>query len=1395
MKQKEKMVLFSILVVLAVIAVIAVPSALADIPPSKTYPANAVWFDHEVSSAEYCETVDVDVWINISPNYTISFHGEFDYTSGCVEVTKFVGNMTNWPTFCEAGLTPGHVIITGANAIIPANPPGVTHIGTLTIHCCNETSPCLTDLVWDTAESYIEGPDYNEIKPVTWHDGTFTCESEEKPDLVVEKSVTIADGNFSVVYTVTNNGSAPAGESTTCKYVDGELMESQACPALGPGESHGGTFLSEHCPCGATINVTVCADNAEEVDESDETNNCEVNFVDCPYIEVDIRADGIASNIFNAADYMICPGTVTEDGVTIDNETAMGALVIYCQNNGINVYITLGTWGEYVVQIGNDPADNNSWSYAVNEEVPPVGGAQKVIFDGDRVHWYNYNLQYYSVLTAIDKTEIVVGETITATVTWKNITGIHLLNGASVNVGPMGPWGPEPGPSVGTTGVDGTCTFPWSTVGTWGVYAVDPVHGSGIYNYPPVSFTCSQEKPDLVVTKTVSFSDSTFTVNYTVSNIGTAPANESTTCKYVDGELMEDQACPTLNPGESFNGSFNLEPCPCGSILNVTVCADNDNVVNESDETNNCEVNIIECPSIKVDIRADGIADNIFDVTGYSICPGTVTEDGVTIDNETAMGALVIYCQNNGINVYITLGTWGEYVVQIGNDPADNNSWSYAVNEEVPPVGGAQKVIFDGDRVHWYNYNLHYYEVLTAIDKTEIVVGESLTATVTWKNITGIHLLNGASVNVGPMGPWGPEPGPSVGTTGVDGTCTFPWSTVGTWGVYAVDPVHGSGIYNYPPVSFTCSQEKPDLVVTKTVSFSDSTFTVNYTVSNIGTAPANESTTCKYLDGELMEDQACPTLNPGESYNGSFYPESCPCGSTLNVTVCADNDNVVNESDETNNCEVNIIECPYIIVDIRADGIASNIFDVADYMICPGTVTEDGITIDNETAMGAVVAYCQDNGINVQITMTGLGEYVVQIGNDPVDNNSWMYAVNGVVPPVGGAQEVIFDGDLVHWYNYNLQYYSVLTAIDKTEIVVGETITATVTWKNITGIHLLNGASVHVGVMGPWGPEPGPSVGTTGVDGTCTFPWSTVGTWGVYAVDPVHGSGIYNYPPVSFTCSKEEKPDLVVEKKWEMWVEEAARRYNVSYVILNNGTAIAPRGHNSTLYVDDIEIEHKPIPVDLAPGDNYTDTFDTVIACTGNFDTIKVCVDNDNVVYELNETNNCLENVWPTHCPAEIAVYQADVPNADGILNALRTQRDDNLKDEYVDRYYGNSPELAKVIGCDSALTNEAARLLSKYSPMVSQDAHRIDVDTLITERDVKEIESFIGRFKESVLNNRDGISADSTEELIKFLDEFEKQVEASEGKTFSEALHDSIYYKNEQMPGHENEGYLHTPL
>ncbi|MCW7074436.1 MAG: hypothetical protein OCU24_01105 [Candidatus Methanospirare jalkutatii] len=207
------------------------------------------------------------------------------------------------------------------------------------------------------------------------------------------------------------------------------------------------------------------------------------------------------------------------------------------------------------------------------------------------------------------------------------------------------------------------------------------------------------------------------------------------------------------------------------------------------------------------------------------------------------------------------------------------------------------------------------------------------------------------------------------------------------------------------------------------------------------------------------------------------------------------------------------LEAP-INIFLRADSITGNIFNVS-YTVNPGTVTEDGVTINNQTAMGAIVAYCQDNGINVDITSTWGWAYLLQIGNNESDYNYWCYAVDEVVPGVGGAQYSLSGGEFVHWYNCGLNYYTVLTTLNTSMIIAGGYLNATVTWKNLSGKYPLQGADVYVSSAAY---TPGTKVGTTGSDGNVTFQWSIPGVWYVYAVDPVHGSGIYNYPPVSFTC-------------------------------------------------------------------------------------------------------------------------------------------------------------------------------------------------------------------------------------------------------------------------------------
>ncbi|MGB7001955.1 MAG: CFI-box-CTERM domain-containing protein [Halobacteriota archaeon] len=159
-----------------------------------------------------------------------------------------------------------------------------------------------------------------------------------------------------------------------------------------------------------------------------------------------------------------------------------------------------------------------------------------------------------------------------------------------------------------------------------------------------------------------------------------------------------------------------------------------------------------------------------------------------------------------------------------------------------------------------------------------------------------------------------------------------------------------------------------------------------------------------------------------------------------------------------------------------------------------------------------------------------------------------------------------------------------------------------------------------------------------------------------------------------------EKPDLFIEAKCEEWVGENS--YNVTYVIHNNGTAIAPAGHNTTLIVDGNVVEHKPVPA-LAPGETYSDTFDTVISCTAGSDIIKVCADNFSVVDELNEDNNCLENEWQCHgCFIATAAYGTPLHED---IDVLRDFRDvylmtNQIGRAFTDIYYTTSPPIADVI-------------------------------------------------------------------------------------------------------------------
>ena len=639
----------------------------------------------------------------------------------------------------------------------------------------------------------------------------------------------------------------------------------------------------------------------------------------------------------------------------------------------------------------------------------------------------------------------------------------------------------------------------------------------------------SEELPDLVVEKSVEFNeDGKFVVSYTVTNIGGSEAGESTACKYVDSVLQETQLCPALASDASHSDAFAPEECPCGETLNVTVCADNDDVVDESDEANNCEVNFMDCPPCKPDLI-------VTDINAYHY--NTNTPPWFNMQN-----VIDVTVKNNG-SAAAGASTVCLYIddVSFGDLPMS----SLDVDEE-------ETVTFTG----WnpsgddcllptcvFDWSYRDYD-LKGVADCDGDVAES-NETNNERTVAERVCYNGYMAD---------EPLENV----------------------ARGTLHGHILFTTGDGSYGCLNLPGDTQATSYDITLPASATVEHAQLNVYYTWVSPDHDCPEMEVSITNPTGTHVLSLEEAYNDI----KCTCPGTMYVKSWG---NYV--FDITSH----VTGSGTYMVTVKNVGSSGHSFCLA----APGIVfvyeDENAPLIEYWVNKGADVLLCgrrSDGGYLAWQECINNATFPASTTTDTVET-----ATLGVVAPWGDsvADDVLYFNDVQLgigvYHGYGEMYYesidSMTMEIGSTNAQVGVDVT------DVTELYLAGCDNV---------------VGQAD-DGDNMMPANA-------------------FLVVAYG---EQKPDLVITDKWLCWPENCT----ICYSVTNIGDGTAPACHNTALYVDDVEVAHDHVPVDLAPGESYTGCFNGYEwGYTPPSDEIRVCADSNEALSELDEDNNCLTNIW-----------------------------------------------------------------------------------------------------------------------------------------------------------------------
>ena len=421
-------------------------------------------------------------------------------------------------------------------------------------------------------------------------------------------------------------------------------------------------------------------------------------------------------------------------------------------------------------------------------------------------------------------------------------------------------------------------------------------------------------EPDLVIIEKseewINLAAKTYNVTYTVKNNGTAEAGASTTSIKIDGVEVTTDSVPALAAGASYTGTvgpFTMS----GESDTINVCADRDNTVEESNETNNCLENVFTypgMPDLVVEEKSEewvSLAEKTYNVTYTVKNNGTAEADASTtsikIDGteqatDSVPGLAAGASYTGTVGPFTMSGDTDTILVCADKDNAveESNETNNCLENEFEYPGMPDLVVEEKSE-EWVSLAEKTYNVTYTVKN---IGGAKANASITCIYIDDVNVENDS---VGEL-PAGASHTATLGPfTMSEDSDTIKVCADCEGNVTEIDETDNctENIFKYL---------KPDLVITgkleEWVNFNEKTYNVTYTVKNTGEGPACASNTSIKVDGVEKATDSVPELGVDESYTSTVGPFTMS-GNNDTLEVCADKDNVVDESDEDNNCKEN----------------------------------------------------------------------------------------------------------------------------------------------------------------------------------------------------------------------------------------------------------------------------------------------------------------------------------------------------------------------------------------------------------------------------------------------------------------------------------------------------------